>query len=53
MASGVGATSTGFVTIKSGDESALESALATAGPIAVYIDASSSSFQVSIYTINM
>lgn len=48
---GVGATATGIVTISSGDESSLESALATAGPVAVYIDASHSSFQFYKYGV--
>ncbi len=43
-----GATATGIVTISSGDESSLASALATTGPIATYVDASSSMFQVSV-----
>lgn len=43
--SNVGATDTGFVDIKSGDESALTAAIATVGPISVAIDASQSSFQ--------
>jgi len=42
----VGATDTGFTDIKSGDESALESAIATVGPISVAIDASKMSFQL-------
>jgi len=41
----IGATDIGFVDIKSGDESALESAIATIGPISVAIDASKMSFQ--------
>jgi len=41
----VGATDTGFTDIPKGSESALEAAIATVGPIAVAIDASSSKFQ--------
>ena len=41
----VGATDTGFVDVKSGDESALATAIATIGPISVAIDASQDSFQ--------
>ena len=44
--SAVGAVVTGIVTIGSGDEGALEQAVATAGPVSVYVDASQSSFQV-------
>jgi cathepsin L len=44
-AANVGATDTGFVDIKSGDEKALTEAIATVGPIAVAIDASQDSFQ--------
>ncbi|XP_020632122.1 cathepsin L-like [Orbicella faveolata] len=43
--SDVGATDTGFVDIASGDESALQAASASIGPISVAIDASHSSFQ--------
>lgn len=45
-AANVGATDTGFTDIKSGDESDLESAIATVGPISVAIDASKMSFQL-------
>jgi len=41
----VGADDTGFTDIKQGDESDLEAAIATIGPISVAIDASSMSFQ--------
>ncbi len=41
-----GATAAGVVTIESGDESILAAALAAAGPIATYVDASSTAFQV-------
>lgn len=44
--SNVGAVVRGIVTISRGSEPDLESALATAGPIAVYVDASHSAFQV-------
>ncbi|XP_078343799.1 cathepsin L-like peptidase [Oculina patagonica] len=43
--SAVGATDTGFMDITSGDESALQAASASVGPISVAIDASHSSFQ--------
>lgn len=43
--SDVGATDTGFVDIASGDESALQAASASIGPISVAIDASHISFQ--------
>jgi len=42
----VGATDTGFTDIKSKDESALQEAVATIGPISVAIDASHTSFQL-------
>ncbi|XP_076450120.1 cathepsin L-like peptidase [Babylonia areolata] len=42
----VGATDTGYVDIRRGSESDLQSAVATVGPIAVTIDASKRSFQL-------
>ncbi|KAM4625053.1 cathepsin L.1 [Polymixia lowei] len=42
----IGATCTGFVDVTSGDEGALQEAVATIGPVSVGIDASHSSFQL-------
>merc|ERR1712110_189753 len=45
-AADVGATDTGYTDVAQQDESALQSAIATVGPISVAIDASHSSFQL-------
>ena len=43
--SDIGASDTGYTDVPSGDESALQAASASVGPISVAIDASHSSFQ--------
>ena len=47
--SGRGARARGVVTIASGNEKSLLSAVGTVGPVATYIDASHSAFQVFSY----
>ncbi|XP_034530193.1 cathepsin L.1 [Notolabrus celidotus] len=42
----IGATCTGYVDVKEGDEDALKEAVATIGPVSVGIDASQESFQL-------
>ncbi|XP_074547873.1 cathepsin L.1 [Halichoeres trimaculatus] len=42
----IGATCTGYVDVKEGDEDALKEAVATVGPVSVGIDASQMSFQL-------
>ncbi|XP_023221639.1 cathepsin L-like [Centruroides sculpturatus] len=49
--SSIGATCTGYVDVKSGDEEALKQAVATIGPISVSIDASADSFATYVYII--
>ena len=49
--SGRGAKARGVVTIESGNEYSLLSAVGTAGPVATYVDGSHSAFQV--YILNL
>ena len=44
--SSVGATDSGYVRVKSGDENALQQAVGTVGPISVAIDASKKTFHL-------
>ena len=46
--SGVGASMTGIVIIPSGSESSLQAAVASAGPVAAAVDASTNGFRVGI-----
>ena len=46
--SGLGATMSGSISIASGSESDLQSAVANMGPIAVAVDASSNAFRVCL-----
>lgn len=45
----IGADITGIISITQGSEYHLQSALATAGPISVAVDASTNAFRVSTY----
>jgi cathepsin L len=47
-----GATITGYVDLKKGDENELKIAVATQGPVSVIIDASQQSFKVVLFLIN-
>ena len=48
---GIGGSQAGSVMIPSGSEKQLEAAVATAGPVAVAIDASSNAFRVQSFII--